>query len=71
MALKDLINKYSWFVQKHDKFFKRCIVVSKVVFFITFLYTAMVMYKLGDKVTGFMILVIAALYLIFNKIEGI
>jgi len=44
---------------------------SKVVLFITFFYTAWVMYSLGDKITAGIIIGVLLFYLIFNRLEGL
>lgn len=45
--------------------------LSKLIVFISFLYTAVVMYAIGQEDLAFKIIVLFALYLIFNKLEGI
>jgi len=45
--------------------------VTKFIVFFGFIYTANVLYKIGDRLTATIILIVAAVYLILNKLEGL
>lgn len=51
------------------KLFTVTLVVSKLVVFVSFLYTSMVLYKLDKTVEALVLLVTIALYLTLNKLE--
>lgn len=47
------------------------LLILKLLIFGTFFYTATIMYKLGDNLTGTLIIIVVSLFLILNKLDSI
>ncbi len=46
------------------------LITSNLIVFVTFMVTAVIMYRLGNRDIGLILFIAAFLYILFNKIES-
>ena len=54
-----------------EKINKYSLLILKVLVFVTFLYTAGIMFRLRNQLTAMLILFSVSLFIVFNKLETI
>jgi len=65
-----LMGKIREFSRRHNRLLTSIFKVSKIIVFITLIYTAGVMYSLGSMIISGVIGLLAILFLILNKLDS-
>jgi len=69
--METLIGKYKKFKERYEKLFTRILATSKFIVFFCLMYVSVVMYKLNRPVESIVLMIVAAIYLMLNKLEGV
>jgi len=69
--MKKLIEKYKRIKERYEKLFTMILRTSRFIVFASLIYVAVVMYKIHQPIESIIVLVVATLYIILNKLDQI